>query len=71
MNNGHNMWPSHNQEQIYQTEWHGHSLFVLDRVTGKFLQEIEVGHDPAHVMTRVDTQQVHTGLNGEDMGWWN
>ena len=40
MNNGHNMWPSHNQQQIYQTEWHGNSLFVVDRVTGKFLQEI-------------------------------
>ena len=66
MNNGHNMWPSHNQQQIYQTEWHGKSLFVLDRVTGTFLQEIEVGNDPAHVMTRVDTEQVHVGLNGED-----
>jgi hypothetical protein len=66
MNNGHNMWPSHNQEQIYQTEWHGKSLFVLDRVNGTFLQEVEVGNDPAHVMTRVDTEQVHVGLNGED-----
>ena len=66
MNNGHNMWASHNQEQIYQTEWHGKSLFVLDRVTGSFLKEIELGHDPAHVMTRVDTQQVHVTLNGED-----
>ena len=66
MNNGHNMWASHNQEQIYQTEWHGKSLFVLDRVTGSFLKEIELGHDPAHVMTRVDTEQVHVTLNGED-----
>jgi DNA-binding beta-propeller fold protein YncE len=66
MNNGHNMWPSHNQEQMYQTEWHGKSLFILDRVDGTLLQEIEVGNDPAHVMTRVDTEQVHVGLNGED-----
>lgn len=66
MNNGHNMWPTHDQKQIYQTEWHGKSLYVLDRFTGDLLQEIEVGNDPAHVMTRVDTQQVHTGLNGED-----
>ena len=66
MNNGHNMWASHDQKQLYQTEWHGKSLFVLDRITGKLLQEIEVGHDPAHVMTRVDTQQVHVTLNGED-----
>lgn len=66
MNNGHNLWPSHNQEQVYQTEWHGKSLFVLDRVTGRLLQEIEIGEDPAHVMTRVDTEQVHVGLNGQD-----
>lgn len=66
MNNGHNLWPSHNQNKMYQTEWHGHSLFVLDRLTGAFLQELEIGNDPAHVMTRVDTEQVHVGLNGED-----
>ena len=66
MNNGHNMWANHSQTQIYQTEWHGKSLFVIDRVSGGFLKEIEVGHDPAHVMTRVDTEQVHVSLNGED-----
>ncbi|MEO6306415.1 MAG: copper oxidase [Nitrospiraceae bacterium] len=66
MNNGHNMWASHNQNLIYQTEWHGRSLFVIDRVTGAFLKEIEIGDDPAHVMTRVDTGQVHVTLNGDD-----
>ncbi len=66
MNNGHNMWASHDQKQIYQTEWHGKSLYVLNRANGKLLQEIEVGNDPAHVMTRVDTQDVHVSLNGED-----
>ena len=66
MNNGHNMWASHDQKQIYQTEWHGKSLYVLNRANGKLLQEIEVGNDPAHVMTRVDTQHVHVTLNGED-----
>ena len=66
MNNGHNMWASHDQKLIYQTEWHGKSLFVIDRVTGAFLNEINLGHDPAHVMTRTDTEQVHVTLNGED-----
>jgi DNA-binding beta-propeller fold protein YncE len=66
MNNGHNMWASHDQQQIYQTEWHGKSLYVLNRADGTLLQEIDLGHDPAHVMTRVDTQQVHVTLNGED-----
>ena len=78
MNNGHNFWPSHDQKQIYQTEWQGNSLYVINRLNGKFLQEIDLVngpevtskgiqcHDPAHVMTRVDTQQVHTGCNGDD-----
>ena len=67
MNNGHNMWASHDQNQIYQTEWHGKSLYVLNRADGSLKQpELVIGNDPAHVMTRVDTEQVHVGLNGED-----
>ena len=74
MNNGHNMWASHDQKQIYQTEWHGNSTYVLNRKNGKLLQEIPAGqygdegtcHDPAHVMTRVDTQQVHVTCNGDN-----
>ena len=66
MNNGHNMWSSHDQKQIYQTEWHGKSLYSIDSATGLLLKEIVVGEDPAHVMTRVDTEQVHVSLNGED-----
>jgi len=78
MNNGHNFWPSHDQKEIYQTEWQGNSLYVINRHNGKLLQELDLVngpevkakgiecHDPAHVMTRVDTQQVHTGCNGDD-----
>ncbi len=73
MNNAHNFWASHDQKQIYNTEWHGKSLYVLSRENSAnkaLLQEIEVGHDPAHVMTRINSdvskEQVHVGLNGED-----
>lgn len=74
MNNGHNFWTSHNQNQVYQTEWHGNSVYVINRLTGKLIQEItedaypglHICHNPAHVMTRVDTQQVHWGCNGDD-----
>jgi len=64
MNNGHNMWASHDQNEIYQTEWHGRSLYVLNRADGKLKQELVLGNDPAHVMTRVNNEQVHVGLNG-------
>ncbi len=69
MNNGHNMWASHDQKQIYQTEWHGKSLYVLNRHSGKLLQELDLKgkcNDPAHVMTRVNNQDVHVTCNGED-----
>ena len=64
MNNAHNLWASHDQTQIYNTEWHGKSLYVMNRADGTLLQEIELGQDPAHVMTRVNNEQVHVGLNG-------
>ena len=65
MNNGHNMWASHDQNEIYQTEWHGRSLYVLNRADGTLKQpELVLGADPAHVMTRVNNEQVHVGLNG-------
>jgi DNA-binding beta-propeller fold protein YncE len=65
MNNGHNFWTSNDQKDIYETEWHGNSLYVINRHNGKLIQEIDLVngpevsqfsekcHDPAHVMTRL------------------
>ena len=66
MNNPHNMWTDLGQTVIYQTQWFDTKLTVFDRVTGNLLQNIDVGEAPAHVMTRVDTDQVHVSVNGED-----
>jgi hypothetical protein len=66
MNNPHNMWTDRDQNVIYQTQWFDTKLTVFDRVTGKLLENIDVGESPAHVMTRVDTDQVHVSINGED-----
>jgi hypothetical protein len=65
-NNGHNMWASRDQSLIYNTEWFGNRLVVFDRKSGELVSALTVGADPAHVMTRTDTDQVHTTLNGED-----
>jgi hypothetical protein len=65
-NNGHNMWANRDQSLIYNTEWFGNRLVAFERKTGKLTSVLEVGADPAHVMTRTDTGQVHTTLNGED-----
>jgi DNA-binding beta-propeller fold protein YncE len=64
-NNPHNMWTDRDQKLIYNTEWFGNRLAAFDRLTGKLVRSREVGEAPAHVMTRVDTDQVHTTLNGE------
>jgi hypothetical protein len=65
-NNGHNMWANRDQSLIYNTEWFGNRLVAFERETGKLASALQVGADPAHVMTRTDTDQVHTTLNGED-----
>lgn len=64
MNNPHNMWTDRNQNLIYQTQWFDTKLAVFDRVTGRFINNIDVGESPSHVMTRVDTDQLHVALNG-------
>jgi DNA-binding beta-propeller fold protein YncE len=66
LNNPHNMWPDRSGKLIYTTQWFSHKLTVFERATGKHVRTIDVGDAPAHVMTRVDTDQVHVGLNGED-----
>ena len=64
-NNPHNMWSDRDQKIIYNTEWFGNRLAAFDRRTGKLLSSRVVGEAPGHVMTRADTDQVHTTLNGE------
>lgn len=65
MNNPHNMWASADQSSIYQTQWFGDKLTVFNRTNGTLIRNITVGDSPAHVMTRVDTDDVHVSLNGE------
>ena len=66
MNNPHNMWTNRDQTVIYQTQWFGNELTAFNRITGRMIRNITVGNAPAHVMTRVDTDQVHVSLNGDD-----
>ena len=64
MNNPHNMWTDADQKLIYQTQWFDTKLTVFDRTTGKLVSNLDVGESPGHVMTRVDTDQVHVSING-------
>lgn len=66
MNNPHNIWTDRDQTLIYQTQWFDSRLTVFDRETGRLIEDISVGESPAHVMTRVDTDQIHVTINGEE-----
>lgn len=66
MNNPHNMWTDKDQTVIYQTQWFDTKFTVFNRETGALVRNIEVGESPAHVMTRVDNDDVHVSMNGED-----
>jgi len=64
MNNPHNMWTNRDQSLLYQTQWFDRRLTVFRRESGALVRDVSVGPSPAHVMTRVDTDQVHVTLNG-------
>lgn len=66
MNNPHNMWTDRSQRLIYQTQWFDSKLTVFNRQTGALVRNISVGEAPAHVMTRVDTDQLHVTINGAE-----
>ncbi|HQU62866.1 MAG: copper oxidase [Nitrosomonas sp.] len=66
MNNPHNMWTDRDQNLIYVTEWFDSKLTIFDRVSGQLIDRLQVGEAPAHVMTRVDTDQLHVSINGSD-----
>src|SRR5215207_7227994 len=65
MNNPHNMWTDKNQDLIYQTQWFDNKTSIFDRNTGKLVKNIEVGHDPSHVMTNTKTDELMVVLHGE------
>lgn len=66
MNHPHNMWTDDKNEVIYQTEWFGNELAVLDRQSGKLLKEVYVGQSPSHVMTSPETGKIYIAVNGEE-----
>lgn len=66
MNNAHNMWTDRNQEVIFTSQWFDRRLTVFDRRTGRLIRNLTVGEAPAHVMTRVDTDEVHVTIHGSE-----
>ncbi|KRA39083.1 MULTISPECIES: YncE family protein [unclassified Nocardioides] len=63
LNNVHNMWTDKNYKYIYGNEWFDNETDVFDRATGKFIRSLEVGPNPAHVMTRPGNDNLTIGIN--------
>jgi DNA-binding beta-propeller fold protein YncE len=58
------MWTDRNYKYLYQTEWFNNKLDVFDRETGAFVDSVEVGPDPSHVMTWTKNDFLHIAING-------
>ncbi|GAA4544462.1 copper oxidase [Pseudonocardia xishanensis] len=68
MNNVHNMWTDKDYKYIYGNEWFSNKTDVFDRATGKWIRSLEVGPNPAHVMTRPGNDELTIGINaGKDI----
>jgi FtsP/CotA-like multicopper oxidase with cupredoxin domain/DNA-binding beta-propeller fold protein YncE/plastocyanin len=65
MNHPHNMWADTSNEVIYQTEWFGSEMAVIDR-DGELIKEIFVGQSPSHVMTNPQSGEIYVAINGEE-----
>ena len=63
LNNVHNMWTDKNYKYLYGNEWFDNETDVFDRATGKFVRSLEVGPNPAHVMTRPGNDNLTIGVN--------
>jgi DNA-binding beta-propeller fold protein YncE len=66
MNHPHNMWTDTKNEVIYQTEWFGSEMAIIDRESGQLVKEVFTGQSPSHVMTAPDTGKIYVAMNGED-----
>lgn len=66
MNHPHNMWTDTKQEVIYQTQWFGNEMAVIDRESGELITEVYTGQSPSHVMTNPTNDMIYIAINGED-----
>jgi plastocyanin len=66
MNHPHNMWTDAKNEVIYQTQWFGNEMAIIDRESGELIKEVYTGQSPSHVMTNPVDDKIYIAVNGED-----
>lgn len=66
MNHPHNMWTDAKNEVIYQTQWFGNEMAIIDRDSGELIKESFTGQSPSHVMTSPANGKIYVAINGEE-----
>ena len=66
MNHPHNLWADAKNEVIYQTQWFGNEMAIIDRDSGELVKEVYTGQSPSHVMTSPRDGKIYLAMNGED-----
>ena len=66
MNHPHNLWADAKNEVIYQTQWFGSEMAIIDRDSGELIKEVYTGQSPSHVMTSPADGKIYVAMNGED-----
>ena len=66
MNNPHNMWADAKNELIYQTQWFGTDIAIIDRASGELVTEVFAGQSPSHIMTSPADGKIYVAMNGEE-----
>ena len=66
MNNPHNMWTDTTNEVIYQTQWFGSEMAIIDMESGELIKEVFTGQSPSHVIVAPDTGKIYVAVNGEE-----
>ena len=66
MNHPHNMWANAQNDVIFQTQWFGSEMAVIDRESGELIKEVFTGQSPSHVMTSPATGDIYIAVNGEE-----
>lgn len=66
MNHPHNMWANAKNDLVYQTQWFGTDMAIIDRESSELITEVFVGQSPSHVMTSPADGKIYVAMNGEE-----
>ena len=61
-NNPHNMWTDTSNDVVYNGNWFGQWLNIIERDSGKIRNTIEVGYAPTHIVTNPNEHSDEFGV---------